>query len=137
MKSFINLERIGNLLVKSNQDLNLVKLIIKDDGQHDNAGYHLSQATEKVLKIFHEIKSVSYDRSGKNGHNLMALFENLDKIKDLNLDEFKDLIDLEVYDSNSRYEIVFESDRLKLQDYLEICRKFHSLALGEYRKVTK
>jgi len=134
---YIDFETASQLLVKATDDLNLVQNNLPNERQHDNCGYHLAQATEKILKFLCEISGVTYSRDGKYGHSLEALFRNLEKCKAASFtQDYNDLIDLSVYDAESRYSFIPEEERLNLNKYLGICWGFRNEALREYQKLS-
>lgn len=67
------------LILKALDDLNLCDQIIDDLQQHDNVGYHMSQACEKLLKALCLIKEIDYPISGSAGHDLERLFQLLEE----------------------------------------------------------
>lgn len=132
----IDFETASQLLAKASDDLSLVKSLINNDRQHDNCGYHLSQAAEKMFKFLCEISSTSYSRDGKSGHSLNMLHTNLMKNNSFSfITDYFDMIDLDVYGSGCRYDYVPQEERLNLNRYLGICQALFNEALREYKKV--
>jgi len=111
---------------------------LPEERQHDNCGYHLAQAVEKILKFFCVVSTLNYSRDGKNGHSLKLLFKILmDRNEPANIIDFLDLSDLDVYDAGSRYDHVFPDDRLELKKYLGEARELFRNALVKYQDVKK
>lgn len=124
------------ILAKASDDLDLVRSSVKNERQHDNCGYHLCQAVEKTLKFFCEVHCVEYSRNGKTGHSLDLLFGSLHEHKKMSwIAEHFDLVELDVYDSGSRYDYVFPDERLDLKKYLQRAESLFGKALSELQRL--
>lgn len=133
-----DLETAGQLLAKASDDLDLAKGVISIQRQHDNCGHHLALATEKVLKSIHDLAGISYSRDGKHGHSLIQLFKSASQeAGKAFVNDYKELMRLDVYGSASRYDYVMEEDKLNLNKHLGLCQALFNEALREYRKLKK
>lgn len=127
-------EQAKTLLTKAMDDIALVEKLVSDDRQHDNCGHHLAQATEKLLKALCELQDLNYAKNGKNGHLLDLLFKIVIESGSIHLDEvYLDLMDLDIYDSGSRYDYVMDSERLNLNKYYGLTQGFLKEVLKAYR----
>jgi len=135
-KSQIDMSTASQLLAKASDDLNAAAELTPKERQRDNAGYHLSQAVEKILKFLLEISGVIYPRDGKNGHNIdFLIFLVSDNTKIALTDDHIDLAQLDVYGSGSRYDYVAEDERVDLVKVAKKCSSLYNLALREYGKI--
>lgn len=127
-------EQAKILIQKAADDLDLVGKLVGDERQHENCGNHLAQTTEKILKALCELEGLSYPKNGKNGHMLDLIFGIVrDSGKFRFIDDYLDLIRLDVYDSGSRYDYVMDSERLNLNKYYGLNQGFFREALKVYR----
>lgn len=122
------------LLAKAKDDLELVKTIIGLKNQHDNAGYHLCQACEKILKALCEVRGLTYSTDGKKGHDLDRLLTHLEEDGMSEVSSFEDIIALTVYDAQARYDYLSDEERLDLKEYLAKTVHLAKFALQEFAK---
>jgi HEPN domain-containing protein len=122
-KTNSDVREFETLLIKAKQDLEVAETLLREmvksgkDSMHDNCGYHLAQASEKAMKAYLCVNDITYSKDGKTGHRLDILIEHI-LDRNLMFDEKYDAIaDLDVYNSKSRYDCVFESERLDLNKY--------------------
>ena len=106
-----------NLLRKAKDDIDLATKLVSDERQHDNVGYHLAQAVEKILKYMLEQRRIGYLKSSR-GHNLRILLGQL-KTSSQHFDKYERLLDLDVYQSNIRYDYLPQNERADLKLMLE------------------
>ncbi|MEK2647381.1 HEPN domain-containing protein [Bdellovibrio sp. BCCA] len=127
-------EQAKTLITKAMDDLALVEKLVSDERQHDNCGNHLAQTTEKFLKALCELEDLTYPKNGKNGHMLDLLFSI---VRDSNkfgfIDDYLELIRLDVYDSGSRYDYVMDSERVNLNKYYGLNQGFMKEVLKVYK----
>lgn len=131
-------ENSKNLLAKAGDDLYFVKKNIDDQRLHDHCGQNLALATEKLLKFLCELTETQYLTKTQAGHRIVMLME---RVTESGLfpfvDQFSDLLDLEVYGSGTRYEYILEGERLDLKKYLRMAEELYRQTLSEYRKLSQ
>jgi len=127
------MENVLSLIQKANDDVELAKAILKKENLHDQCGYSLAQAVEKLLKGLILIHDQQYPRE-KQGHNLVMLFDMADRLGLTYLAEFDDLIRLEVYGAASRYDYTAAEERVRLPDFLERVEKLQSTTRNQMLK---
>lgn len=105
-----------NLLKKAKDDIDLAEKLIDHDQQHDNVGYHLAQAVEKIFKFICQQRNIKYLKSAK-GHDLEILFGQLLEAN-REFMSYKNLMKLDVYQSKIRYDYLPRQERVDLTEML-------------------
>lgn len=134
---FFFMSKVKILLAKAKDDIDLVAAVIDSENQHDNAGYHLSQACEKTLKALCELKGVAYPTDGKKGHDLDRLMSLLEDQGVQEISSFENIVSLSVYDAQARYDYLSDEEQLDLKEYLELSKKLFKFVLKEFGKKQK
>lgn len=129
-------EHARTLIERAKQNLHSAEKILNDEKSHEDAGYLLAQATEKLLKGLCQTKSLIYPTTEK-GHDLNRLFEILEESGFAKISSHEDVIDLALYDSSSRYDFIAVDDRLDLEKYIKKVQSLKDLVINEFNGALK
>ena len=125
------------LFEKAMDDLDLCDKIINDPRQHDNTGYHLAQACEKMFKTLCELSSIEYPTRGPYGHDLEKLYDTLESRKILSGyagNFYEGLIRLSIYAQRARYAYTDADEQLDLKFYRRQLQQLQLLVSLEFEK---
>ena len=125
------------LFEKAMDDLDLCDKILNDPRQHDNTGYHLAQACEKMFKTLCELNAIEYPARGHDSDDLAKLHDALESRKILSSyagNFYEGLIKLSLYAQQARYEYTDPEERLGLKFYRDKLRRLQVLVCMEFEK---
>ena len=125
------------LFEKAMDDLDLCDKIINDPRQHDNTGYHLAQACEKMFKTLCELNAIEYPAHGPDSDDLSKLYDALESRKILSGyagNFYEGLIRLSLYAQQERYEYIDPEERLDLKFYRNKLLRLQLLVCLEFEK---
>jgi len=105
-----------SLIRKAKDDIDLAEKLVNDDRHHDNVGYHLAQAVEKILKYLLAKRRTKYLKSAQ-GHDLKILLGQL-VVSSEHFSKYKPLLRLDVYQSKIRYDYLPYEERADLKRML-------------------
>lgn len=104
-------------------DIDAAKTLLPKEIQHSKVGHNLHQATEKILKAILTFHEVYFSKNGSDGHDLVGLMNKVSNLNVINLSDYSKLLDLDIYDSRSRYDFVDENNEVDLKPMIALCEK--------------
>lgn len=116
-----------SLILRAKQDLDSFKLLIKNNHLHEKSGLALHEGVEKTIKALLILNSIHYSRKGKDGHNLVMLFEYVDSTQFIDTKKFIKLSNLNIYKFGGSYDFIYEAERLDLNHYYNLAMELFNL----------
>ncbi len=119
-----------SLILKAQENLDVARLHLADDKQHDIVGYNLAQACEQFLKALCEMRKLEYPHD-EEGHDLDILMQVLEENNFAAISSHADIIELTLYNSSKAH--VRVDDRLNLSEYCTYVENLKKLVGEELR----
>lgn len=117
------MKNVKELVAKACIDIETAQDNEKYDNRHDIVGGLLHQAVEKLLKAILKFHDAPFSTHGSTGHDIKELMRKVSDMGLIPFDEFRTLLNLNVYHSGSRYEFVEDEDRQDLKKMIRLCNE--------------